>query len=324
MKFIKAISGLIISFVLLYLVFKKISFTELLSYIKNVKIGYLIVALFIGFFLLLFRSYRWRLIIKEYKNFGIPIFFEATVLGLFFNTILPFRMGDLIQGYVLSKKTAIPKSLTFSSVLMERFVDLFPPVVFIIIGSFFIVLPGQVSLFLSSLLLFFLVFGFYFILKFKKIVITTVNKLSTRIKLFQKINIFMKNFYIALENFKDKFLLGKVFSLTFLLWIGYSFNMWLICLSLDINLPSIMSSFLVQAITSLSVVIPSSPGYIGSWEFMGMLALSIFNIEKTKAVAFSLLSHIIGILSVVILGVIFVFKELNLLNYFKQEVKNET
>ncbi|MCX7716539.1 MAG: flippase-like domain-containing protein, partial [Endomicrobia bacterium] len=106
--------------------------------------------------------------------------------------------------------------------------------------------------------------------------------------------------------------------LTLLLWSGYSIGMFFICLSLRIFLPSLFASFLVQAITALSVIIPSSPGYIGTWEFMGTVALSIFNVEKTKGVSFGLLSHIVGVAPVVVLGMIYVIKEVGIINYIKE------
>lgn len=323
-KYVKFIVGLIISFFLLYLVFRKISINEVIKYIVSANVLYLVLALIFGFFLLLLRSYRWRLIIKDYKNFKISNFFESTVLGLFFNTILPFRIGDFIQGYSLARKTNFTKSLTFSSVLMERFVDLFPPIIFIITGSFFIVLPKQISIFFSVLVLLCLILGLILILKFKELIIKTIDNFSLKLKIFKKIYNVVNNFFLAIENFKDISVLIKVGLLTFFLWFGYSFNMWLVCIALDIKLPSVFSGMLVQAITSLSVVIPSSPGYIGSWEFMGMLALSVFSVEKTKAVAFSLLSHILGMLPVVVLGLIFIFKEVKLINSLKEEIKNET
>jgi uncharacterized membrane protein YbhN (UPF0104 family) len=95
--------------------------------------------------------------------------------------------------------------------------------------------------------------------------------------------------------------------------------MLLVCSSLEIKLPSIWAGFLIQAVTSLSVAIPSSPGYIGSWEFMGTLSLLIFKVNKTKAVSFAVISHIIGIIPIVGLGLIFVLKEISTLKSFKEE-----
>ncbi len=322
-KFFRFIFGILISIVLLYLAFKKVDFNSILQNFYNVKISYLVISFLLGIFLLMLRSYRWRLFILEYKNFGLFKFFESTSIGLFFNNILPFRIGDFVQAYVISKKTSLPKSLTFSTVLMERFVDLFPPIIFIITGSFFIILPKQISILISSIILFGLIFALVIIIRLKVIILKILEKLGSRYKFFLKFKNLFENFYLAIENFKNTKLLIKIILLTLLLWSGYSIGMVLICESLDIKLPSLWAGFLIQAITSLSVAIPSSPGYIGSWEFMGTLSLSVFKIEKSKALSFALLSHLLSMLPVVILGSIFVIKEIALVRTIGKEDLNE-
>jgi uncharacterized protein (TIRG00374 family) len=304
---------------MLYLVFRKINFVEFINYVSSAKLEYLLLNLILGVILLLLRSYRWKTMLKEYKNFRLKNFFESTVLGLFFNTILPFRMGDLLQGYFLAKKTMLSKSLTFSTVLLERFVDLFPPIIFIIIGSFFVVLPKQISLGLSVIVLLILVSFFVLILKYKNFLLSKLLRYSKKISFFKKLVNVLEKFFSAIENIGNINVLYKIILLTFILWTGYSISMLLVCFSLGIKLPSIWAGFLIQAVTALSVAIPSSPGYIGSWEFMGTLSLLIFKVNKTKAVSFAVISHIIGIIPIVGLGLIFVLKEISTLKSFKEE-----
>ncbi len=311
--------GIIISIVMLYIVFKKVNISDVLKYIYNANIFYLLVNLILGILLLVLRSYRWKLLIKEYKSYPLIRFIEATSIGLFFNTFLPFRIGDLIQGVALSEKISLPKSLTLSSVFMERFIDMFPPVIFIIIGSFFIVLPKQISLVLSILILLVLVLGMFFLLKFRGYILLFFRRLANKGSSYLKLKNLIEKFFLAIGNFKDKKVLYKIIPLTFLLWSGYAYGMFLICLSLDINLPSVWAGYLIEAITSISVAIPSSPGYVGSWELMGSLAVSIFGVPKAKAVAFALVSHFLGMLPVTILGVMFLLKEMSLLEYLRKE-----
>ncbi|MFN3550491.1 MAG: lysylphosphatidylglycerol synthase transmembrane domain-containing protein [Endomicrobiia bacterium] len=318
-KWLKFIFGILISAILLYFVFKKVEISLVVKNLKETKLSYIFLCIILGFLLLFIRSYRWKIFISEYKFFDIFKFFESTSIGLFFNNILPFRMGDFVQAYVLSRKTQIQKSLTFSTVLMERFIDLFPPIIFIIIGSFFIILPKQISIFFSVVVLVLLIFGFFLLLKLKNFIINFLERASLKYRIFTKIKNILKNFYSAVENFKNFKLLIKVLFLTLLLWSGYSIGMFLVCKSLNIDLPSLWAGFLIQAITAVSVAIPSSPGYIGSWEFMAMLSLTIFKVEKTKALSFALLSHILGMFPVIILGIFFIMKEITVIKGIKEE-----
>ncbi len=318
-KILNLILGILISCAMLYLVFRRIDFTEFVNHVMSAKLGYLLLNLFLGTMLLVLRSYRWKIMLKEYKGFELQNFFKSTVMGLFFNTVLPFRVGDIFQGYILAKKTLLPKSLTMSTVLLERFIDLFPPILFLIIGSFFVVLPKQISLRISVLVLVGLVLAFVLVLKYKNFLLSRLIFYSEKVSILKKIVGVLEKFFSAIENISSINVLYKIILLTFLLWSGYSIGMVLICYSLNIDLPSVWAGFLIQAITALSVVIPSSPGYVGSWEFMGSLSLIIFKIDKTKAASFAVVSHFIGMLPIISLGLFFLLQETSLLKSFKKD-----
>jgi len=318
-KILNLILGILISCAMLYLVFRRIDFTEFVNHVMSAKLGYLLLNLFLGTMLLVLRSYRWKIMLKEYKGFELQNFFKSTVMGLFFNTVLPFRVGDIFQGYILAKKTLLPKSLTMSTVLLERFIDLFPPILFLIIGSFFVVLPKQISLRISVLVLVGLVLAFVLVLKYKNFLLSRLIFYSEKVSILKKIVGVLEKFFSAIENISSISVLYKIILLTFLLWSGYSIGMVLICYSLNIDLPSVWAGFLIQAITALSVVIPSSPGYVGSWEFMGSLSLIIFKIDKTKAASFAVVSHFIGMLPIISLGLFFLLQETSLLKSFKKD-----
>ncbi len=316
-KWLKFFLGIIISIIFLFIIFRNVDFGSLFHIIKTVKLRYLIYVITINICCLYLRSFRWRMFIPEYRGFSIKNFFESTTVGLMFNVILPFRAGDFVQGYLLAKKIGLPKSLTFSTVLMERFIDFFPPIIFIIIGSFFVILPVEISLPLIILILICLTFGFVFLIKIKNVVFQILNQ--ERYTWVKKVSHVVKNFYSGIENFKDIKLLLKIVPLTLCLWLGYSWSMVLFCKALNIALPSFWAGILVQSVTALSVVIPSSPGYIGTWEFMAMLALKIFGVGKELSLAFALLTHFVGMVIIVVIGLYYFIKEFTLIKEISYE-----
>ena len=312
-KWIKFFIGILVSGTAIYLIFKHIDLNEVYKNIKSANIFYLILSMVVGVLLLFLRSFRWRMLTKEYSDYGLMNFFSATNIGLTINNVLPFRAGDLAQAYSLSKKIGLPKSLTFSTVLMERFMDFFPPIIFIIIGSFFVILPKEVSLPLAGLVLFGLIFSMILLIKFKNMILNLLDKFSLKHKTFLKAYNVIKNFYVGIENFKNIKLLIRIIPLTFLLWTGYSIAAYLCCLSLGITLPSVWASFLVQAIIVLSVLVPSSPGYIGTWEAMSIFALKIFKIKESTGFTFGLIFHVVGVIPIIIFGTYYLFKEFSII-----------
>jgi len=65
----------------------------------------------------------------------------------------------------------------------------------------------------------------------------------------------------------------------------------------------------VCALLNMGLVIPSSPGYIGVYQFMLVYLLSIFNVPKTEAFAVSLVFQASWYVPYNIFGAIFLIKE---------------
>jgi hypothetical protein len=60
----------------------------------------------------------------------------------------------------------------------------------------------------------------------------------------------------------------------------------------------------VSGILGLGLMIPAAPGYIGTYEFFSVAALSLFGVEKENAFAFTLLLHGWVFLTVTGLGLV--------------------
>jgi hypothetical protein len=71
----------------------------------------------------LWQGWRWSLLLRPV----FPVKFWQTVraiyVGLFANEILPFRAGEVVRCYLLSRWTTLPFSVTLSSFLIERIFD---------------------------------------------------------------------------------------------------------------------------------------------------------------------------------------------------------
>ena len=65
-----------------------------------------------------------------------------------------------------------------------------------------------------------------------------------------------------------------------------------------------------MTVTSLVVVIPSSPGYVGVFHFVAVLTLTtIFNTDKSAALSYAVVIHAVSYLMLTILGIFSIWKE---------------
>jgi len=291
--------------VFLYLAFSKVDMKETLSLMTKVKWYYLILAFILPIIGVFVRSYRWQIILHQ--NVPYKHFVEATYVGLFINNILPFRMGDFAQAYFLAAKSNLSKSTTFSTVVLERITDILPPFLILVVGSFFAFLPEQIGrdkIFIAVTAIFTILF---FIIKFQKNIVGLIEKAFPNSTFGRKLHGFIDNLYSGMSFIKDPKRFTKVALLTLLLWNIYAFTAYSCILAFGIPI-NYLQTMLVIGVVSISVTIPSSPGYVGTWEFFSILALSMFKIGKSMGLSFALLYHLVGWLPITLIGFIIVLK----------------
>jgi uncharacterized membrane protein YbhN (UPF0104 family) len=64
------------------------------------------------------------------------------------------------------------------------------------------------------------------------------------------------------------------------------------------------AGFLVLSVTNLGGAIPSSPGAIGVYEFLAMLALSAWLTEHSAALGFAVVTHVANLAMTVLFGLL--------------------
>ena len=308
-KTIRIVSGLLISALFLWLAFRKSDFSQIWTILKTVRLELLIFVFVISVLSLMLRSYRWKTLGKEYHKVPWKHCFEATSIGLMLNNFVPFRGGDLFQGYFLAKKSGLPKSYTMATVFLERLMDMVPPLIMIILGSFFVVLPEQIKLSKIFIFLFILAMLIYLFIAWRKSFIRIIENFTHQ-KHSAKIGHFLDNLAQALAFMKDRQVITQSIPLTFINWFVISgFTTYLLLRSVGITL-GVVNVYLVMGISIISVAIPSSPGFVGTWEFFTMMALSIFKIDRDRALSYAVLSHFLALLPTTIIGLYYFYTDM--------------
>jgi hypothetical protein len=261
----------------------------------------------IGLFALLIRSYRWMLFLSPHHRLSLESLFQATSVGLMTNNILPFRLGDLAQIYFLARQKKLSKSLVLSTVILERLFDFFFPAFILLFGSFFVLFPERLG---RGKIIFVLVTVFlvvFLVVRFREKLFSFLEKILPPSDIKRRFKKIVENFYRGFYVLKKKRnWFGSLFY-TFFLWGTYSLGTYFVLSSLSIKVP-IWGVVLVVAISAISVAIPSSPGYLGTWEFFTVLGLRIFHIPKEEALSFALLNHLVLFLPVTFLGIVVLVK----------------
>lgn len=308
----KLILGVIISLVLLWLAVRKVNFQEFARAITNLKVSYLIPAFLLTLAVCIVRSVRWRLLFSQTKEIRIRSLLSVIMVGFLANNLLPARLGEVVMAYLIGKKEDISKSLALGTIFMDRILDV-TTLMLLLAGTIVfnpfpvwvkqIALTGMILLIFSALATRMAVGNkevFLSILKF------CLKPLPSSLE--KKILQIVGNFIDGLSVVKNLPILFKALVASVIIWSGLSLGVYLLFLSFGFSL-SFGAALTVLAIVNLGLIIPSAPGFVGTFQFLCVLALGLFQISESQALGFAIVYHLSQYVPTTLAGFYFLGKE---------------
>ncbi len=303
---IKFVIGILISILFLDLALRNIDFRIVLNSFKSIDLKYLALCIVFQFASLSCRAYLWKNILSYEKDARYSHLFEALLIGYMGNNILPFRMGEAMRAYTIGKKEEMSRTLAFASVILERLIDLFVLLSFFLTLVFFIdlerwvVLSGMVVfVFLLIVILIFYALAYDFLRIPSKLYYNIIRYIpESLIGTMERIaGSFLKGIKL-IKNFRQALWLVFLSLLTWVLWTAI---LYFGLKAFHLDLP-ITASLLLAVVVNIGVMVPSSPGFIGVFQYLCVISLAFFNIPKEIAFSFSFLVHTVQYLPTTALG----------------------
>jgi len=299
-----------ITILFLILVFNKVDFTEVFNTVKTFNLKYLSIIVIVFLSSLYVRGIRWKLLLMNNKKYSALNLAEIFTVGNMLNIFLPARAGDIYRAYYLGDTAGEKKLKLFGSIIFERLFDGIAMFCFLLAAVLLYskarwilnLTLGIGTLFIISTLI------AYFIFKYKKsrmlYKFLPEGKLRniTR-RLINYLHVFIRGFS-AFNNLPYMLL---ILAFSFIAWGLEAIVAILIINSFGLNLP-ILAGIFVLTLTSFSTMIPSTSVLVGPYQAAYLLALGLFEIEKSQALAISAVHQIILILIFTITGSLIMLK----------------
>ncbi len=301
--FLLYLLGIITSAIFLWLAFLKVNFKELITVLESANYSLIIVAAIINGLTFLPRTYRWKILLKPIKNTRFGNTFGSLTIGFMANSILPARGGEFIRVLAIGHAEKISKSSSFATIVVERTIDLITLIFFLLLFLRSISYNTLVSkIFWVGLILSISASIFLIILKGNPKIINIFVRLSPG-KLKEKVSKFLGAFIKGLEILGDLKTLLYTFLQSIFIWFCFAIVYYVLFLSFDFQLP-FGAAFVIMALSSLGIMLPSSPGFIGTYHYFVIFSLSLFQIPKSSALSFSIAAWAVNFLPVVFIGLI--------------------
>ncbi|SPD72717.1 conserved membrane hypothetical protein [uncultured Desulfobacterium sp.] len=327
---IKFVVGILISLLCLYLAFRRVDFYEMWQAASAANYWYMAPTIIVIFFSHYLRSLRWRYLLAPLKSIDTFSLFSSLMIGYSANLIMPAHFGEFIRAYVLSKKRQIPLSPVFATIVIERIIDIFSLLVLMLAALFVYPFPdwliksGYVMLACSFGLLAFLVFLKVFTAKAVGFVDLILTPFPRRVS--ERISSVIQRFtsgIMPMKKWQDYVYVGI---LSVIIWLCYGIVFFFCLHSFDFVRPYHLTwsvSLVLLVITTIAVVVPSSPGYVGTYHYLCQITLGMFGVPAGPAMSFATVAHGVNFLPVLLVGLLFAHYEgMSILKNQKDEREN--
>ena len=231
-----------------------------------------------------FQAARWQRI-ADAPSLRLSSFYGMLLGSLACNNVLPVRIGELLRAGWLSRDAPMPGGRAFGSVVLDRICDVVTLALFFAIG---------VQAVASAEWLVRLAVGAALAVVVIAVALVLARVYSSRRdgrtggrprgRLVQVLRDTVEMLGQPIGRRHAATWLG----LTVCTWSLSSLAAALVARSLGIELSPLEAVFVTSAL-ALGVAIPSSPGYIGTYQWLGVAALGLLDIPVEQALAFSIL-----------------------------------
>jgi uncharacterized protein (TIRG00374 family) len=307
--FVKILVGICVSIVLIWLTLRQIDIKQSFELIAGVKYFILIPGILVYAFTYILRSVRYYYILLPLKKTKVLDNLPYTIIGFFANNIIPLRLGELIRAKITGERLRVSRSSVLATIVIERLFDVITFVLFFFLIVTVISFPEFIKKSFYILTLVFSIFSLilYIMLTHKNKVLKVLSKMPIPSVVESLITVFFNRFTCGLAVLKKPFILIKSFIFSGVLWITEALFVVIVAYACGIHI-SILGGIFTVIIIGVGSIIPTVPGYFGTFEFIGVLALSALSVNKDLSFICIAICHLLQFVIIFILGCVCVLK----------------
>lgn len=299
----KVLVGTAIGAFCLWLALDKVSLPEVMAALEGFDRRWIAAAFAVSLAIQVLRAWRWQIELTPLARVPYPLVWQVVSVAYMMINVLPFRLGEPVRPVLMSWKTGIPIPAIVGNWVFEKMMD---TAVMVLLVHYTLVtadLPAwahrasSASLMMFGTLLF-LVVGFW--LHGERFYDRTVARVLSEHSC-QKLRKVLLAAREGLQILPDRRLVATVFALTLLLWLLPILSSWLLIQAFGFDVP-VSAAFVVFVCIGLGTALPNPPGMFGVFQIASVVALGIYGIPESKALAYGIVLNALQFFSLVLQG----------------------
>lgn len=304
--------GIAVSVFFMALLFRKIDSAQIIAALRLADYRYVLTAIAVTFLSYFLRAVRWRYLLIHEKAVPLGSLYPATVIGYMANNVLPARLGEFVRAYVLAQHEGLQTAAVFASLVIDRLFDGFSVLLILVFTLFSLRLPTEMSDATAALraggmvtfLLYCGVMVFLFYLKSRPV--QTISLLGMVLKPFpgklqEKIIPLLGSFIGGIRlSTRGRHLMAMVLA-SLLIWVCCVISVDMVLRGFAVHLP-ITASMFILVLLVFAVMVPASPGFIGTYHYACFKGLATFGIAESTSLSIALIMHGVSFFPVIVAG----------------------
>jgi glycosyltransferase 2 family protein len=250
------------------------------------------------------RSVRWRVLLNAEGSFSVGTVFWANMAGYLGNSFLPARAGEVARSFLISSRSSLSIAYVLTTALGERLMD----AIALVLCSSLILLgvhpkPAWMEDLSRTLAI---------VAGLGAVTVAVLphagprlNDLLRRIPLpagiEKRLLALTEQIFSGLRAFHDWNRFGAFVLLTVAIWLIDAGGVILGVHALGLR-TSLPVALLLLSGLGLGSALPSTPGYVGIYQFVAVTVLTPFGFTRDAALAYILVAQTLGYVVVLILG----------------------
>jgi uncharacterized protein (TIRG00374 family) len=311
--------GILISFVFMYLALSKLRLGDVWATLQTANFWWLIPGVAVYMLAVWARAWRWHYLLRPIKNIPTRKMWPVVAIGYMGNTIYPYRAGEVLRAAVLKNREGVAISASLATIIVERVFDAVVMLGFVFfnlnelaslnsssgfIGDIHTLTIWGSVLFIGALLVFLLA------AMFPRITVGVADWFIAHLvpgRLRQQAGGLTHRFLEGLESLRSPQEALMVFITSVVIWLLETGKYWFVMHAFNFQV-SFFALMLMNGIVNLAGILPSAPGYIGTFDLPGIAVLTAYGVTDTLAAGYTLLLHAALWLPITALGAFYFFQ----------------
>jgi glycosyltransferase 2 family protein len=296
--------GTLLSGIAVWLIVRDVPLNQTLAALTTSHLAYFALGFLMQLVATGFTVRRWQVLLRPYPTRFlnlVQIYFSAHLL----NTILPAKLGTVARVFLAAETENTNVGFVLGSVAIEKILDTLVMLLLLAGLAFFVPMPTWIrdSLLASVVLVLGALAVLASVRQLREPLLRALVQIEMRLfgRSAPRVATFVRGLLESVTNLTQRREAFSVLLWTVCMWLAAASVNQLLFMALDLSLPWTATWFVMVAL-QLGTRIPALPANLGVFHYVVILALTVYGVNESAALAFAILLHLIVFFGPALIG----------------------